>query len=55
MIREALSHFPFPAMTAFALLLFLAIFTSMLFWVFRRSGRAVYQHLEHLPIDEEHS
>ncbi len=53
MIREVLSHFHLPLLSCVGLLIFFAVFLSALLWVFRRSGREMYQHLENLPLQEE--
>jgi len=53
MLKQALTNFPFLSLTVFGLFLFLTVFISMLFWVFRSSGKPIYQHLQTLPLDEE--
>lgn len=55
MIREALSYFPFPQLTAVALLIFISLFVGMLVWLFRKKRRPLIGHLECLPLEEEES
>lgn len=53
MIREALSNYPYAALSAFALLIFLGIFLGMLTWVFRKGSREAYQRIAELPLNEQ--
>ena len=52
MIQRALSHYHLLTLTSVGLLLFIAIFTGALVWVFRRGSSQVYGGLELLPLRE---
>lgn len=53
MMREVLSNFHLPWLSCLALLIFFSLFISMLLWVFRKDGKAVYQYIENLPLEEK--
>ena len=53
MIQEVLSHFPHIWVTCLGLLIFLSLFIVILFRLFLRSHRALYQQISHLPLQEE--
>ena len=55
MIRETLSHFNMPWLTCVGLILFLAVFTGAVLWVFRKESTRVYARLEQLPLQEDQS
>lgn len=54
MMSQVLSHFHLPWLTCIALLIFFTFFVSMLFWVFRKNGKPVYQYIENLPLEIRH-
>ncbi|MBT3583959.1 MAG: CcoQ/FixQ family Cbb3-type cytochrome c oxidase assembly chaperone [Halobacteriovoraceae bacterium] len=53
MKQEVLSYFQWIDLTNFALLLFVFLFTGMIFWVWRRESNKVYQEASMLPLQEE--
>jgi cbb3-type cytochrome oxidase subunit 3 len=53
MIRQVLAQFPFMDLVLVAQLLFLGVFLSVLFWVFRKGSSSFYSHLSRLPLDGE--
>lgn len=50
MKAEFLAHYGLTYLNIFAMLLFLAIFTGALLWVYRKSGRGHYHYMENLPL-----
>jgi hypothetical protein len=53
MIREVLSQFHLPSLAILGLFLFLSVFLTTLFWVFRKSGDPLYRTLQQLPLQED--
>lgn len=52
MMRQGLSYFTDTQLTLAGMIIFLVIFTGVLFWVFRKSGQAHYSKMEMLPLTE---
>lgn len=52
MMRQGLSYFTDIQLTSAGLIIFFTIFAGVLFWTFRRSGRAHYSKMEMLPLTE---
>jgi cbb3-type cytochrome oxidase subunit 3 len=53
MMKEALAYFPLKFMPMLGLALFLFMFLMVVLWVYRRSGKKVYEHLSFLPLADE--
>ena len=53
MIREVLSHYHLPLLSCVGLLLFLAVFGGVCFWVFRRGSHRYYETAAMMPIEGE--
>ncbi len=51
MKAEVLSHFNMLYLTCTALVCFVALFTSSVIWVYRKSGKRFYNYMENLPLD----
>ncbi len=47
----ALQNFPFVALTASALILFLIIFTGVVLWAYRPGSRQTYDRIDKFPLD----
>jgi cbb3-type cytochrome oxidase subunit 3 len=52
LIKEALTHFPLPALTCIGLVLFISVFVGAVFWVYRPGSRAFYEALERTPLQD---
>lgn len=52
MIQQVLSRYDLPLLSALGLLLFLGVFTGVLFWTFRKGGREFYAGLESFPLND---
>lgn len=55
MVREVLSNFPYGYMPTAVMLVFLLFFCSMVWWVFRKKSKQIYQKIERLPLEEGNS
>jgi len=53
MIKETLKNFHFPYLTCVGLLIFLAVFLSVLYWVFKKENKKLYDYTENLPFAED--
>jgi cbb3-type cytochrome oxidase subunit 3 len=53
MIQRVLSHYSFPLLSSFGLLLFMGVFVGALFWVFRTGSSKFYSDLSDLPFKLE--
>ncbi len=52
MKQEVLSQFPHVGLVVAAMFLFIAVFTGIALWAWRRSARAHYERMARLPLDE---
>lgn len=48
-----LAHYGLTSLNCVAMLLFLAIFTGAVIWVYRKSGVEYYRYMENLPLQGE--
>jgi hypothetical protein len=53
MMREFLSHVHWSAMPVISMLLFMAVFSGAVIWVYRKESTDVYRELGRLPLDQE--
>lgn len=53
MKSEFLAGYGLTYLNCFAMLLFLAVFTGALLWVYRKSGKEYYRYMEELPLQGE--
>ncbi len=51
MIRETLSNFPLAWLSCVGMFIFLSIFLSACFWVYRKGSKDFYQDLSKLPLE----
>ena len=52
MIREFLSSYRLGYLNAIGLVIFFALFSGMIFWIFRKGGSDFYHQLARMPMDE---
>ena len=52
MMKQALAYFPLKDLPLLGLFIFLVIFTSAVFWVFRKGSDQFYDRLSRLPLEE---
>ncbi len=52
-MREVLANNPYRWLSCIALIIFFSFFTALIVHLFRRSNRAHYSRMEHLPLLEE--
>ena len=53
MIKEFLSASAPLKLEIYGMVVFLFVFSVIVFWVFRKSGKAYYSKLEQLPLNKE--
>ena len=53
MKSQVLAYYHMPYLSVFGMMLFLAVFTGMLLWVFQPWRRPVYEHISQLPLRED--
>jgi cbb3-type cytochrome oxidase subunit 3 len=51
MRSEALKFFTDTDMVLLALFLFLTCFVGVIFWIYRKSSKELYQYMGHLPLE----
>ncbi len=52
-LSEIVSGTQIPVLAGVALLLFISVFSWMLFWVFRKGSAPIYRSLSEIPFDQE--
>lgn len=52
MKSEVLSNFNMPWLSAIGFFLFFGLFAGMLFWIFRRGSKNIYDKIEMIPLEE---
>ncbi|WP_347358684.1 CcoQ/FixQ family Cbb3-type cytochrome c oxidase assembly chaperone [Bdellovibrio sp.] len=52
MKQEALKYFTDTHLTAMGLLIFFLFFVGVLFWVYRKSSKEIYSHMEQIPLKD---
>lgn len=52
MKAEVLANFQWMYLPVFALILFLALFIGVIFWILRRDSKQVYSEASQLPLNE---
>jgi len=53
MIPTVLSHYRFPLLSCFGLVIFLAVFMGVIAWIFRRGSAEFYQGVSQAPLEKE--
>lgn len=53
MKSEAMAYFYATDLSLAAFMIFLSFFLVMLFWVYHRSHKPMYQHLANLPLGDD--
>lgn len=53
MKQEVLAFFPMTSLTLVGLIIFFTMFMGILWWVFNRTRVPLYDHLSHLPLQED--
>lgn len=53
MIKETLLNFDMLYLPVVALMIFLIMFSCVLYWVYRKDNRALYKHMSELPYEED--
>jgi cbb3-type cytochrome oxidase subunit 3 len=51
MMARTLAHFQYTQLTCLGLVIFLSVFISVLFWVFRPESQKIYDQLKLVPLD----
>ena len=52
MKQLVLTQFDMPVLTVIALMIFVSIFVGMLFWVFRRNSKGLYETMGNIVFEE---
>ncbi|MEN9722487.1 MAG: hypothetical protein RJB38_473 [Pseudomonadota bacterium] len=52
MLARVLSEFPWVWPACLAMLIFLGIFVGVIFWIFRRDSRGLYETISAIPLKE---
>ena len=55
MKQQFLANFPYVSMAITGQLLFMAVFISSVFWVFRKGSKDFYRELASLPLERKES
>jgi cbb3-type cytochrome oxidase subunit 3 len=53
MKSQVLAYYNMPFLSNLGLIIFLTVFVGMLFWVFQRSRKPIYDHIAALPLQED--
>jgi cbb3-type cytochrome oxidase subunit 3 len=53
MKQEVLRHFGMTYLTIGALFIFMTLFVSVVFWLYRKNSKVFYQSVAHLPFTSE--
>lgn len=52
-LKQLLGPLPSSGLSSAMIVLFLAFFIGLCFYVWRRDRQAIYEHLENLPLEEK--
>jgi hypothetical protein len=52
MYRDVLTHFPWTSLVLTSELIFFAVFSGSLFWIFRKGSKDFYDRLANMPGDD---